>query len=241
MTREAEARGLDKEEYFQQMIGFARMQILNQQLTKRIQEEAGKVPEKDMEDYYKNNPDNFREYTVERIFVPRVKQEPPPPQKLTAEAQATREKNEESDMTKEAEALQVRAAGGESMAAMQKEAYQAAGLKSNPPNASMGKIRRTGLPPGHEAAFALKEGEVSAVITDAGGHYIYKMDSVSTESMADAKEEIHKLLQSQRLHTMMDKIQGPFTTDINEAYFAAPAPPSADESKPEPKPAGSQQ
>jgi hypothetical protein len=26
-------------------------------------------------------------------------------------------------------------------------------------------------------------------------------------------------LQSQRLHSMMDKIQAPFSTDINDAYF----------------------
>ncbi len=239
MTHEAEARGLDKDEYFQLMIGFARMQILNQQLMKRVQQEAAKVPEKEMADYYKNNPDNFREYTIEHVFIPRVKQEPPPPQKLSKEAQAAREKNEESEMTKEAEALRVRAAAGESMEALQKEAYQVAGLKSNPPNASMGKIRRAGLPPGHEAAFVLKAGEVSAVINDAGGHYIYKMDGVSLESMADAREEIHKLLQSQRLHEMMDKIQSPYTTDINEAYFAAPSPPSDDD--PKPKPAGARE
>jgi len=56
-------------------------------------------------------------------------------------------------------------------------------MKSNPPNASMGKIRRTGLPPGHDAVFSLKAGEVSSLLTDSGGHYIYKVDAIGMESL----------------------------------------------------------
>jgi len=219
MSHEAEARGLDKEEYFQQMFAFARMQILTQQLTHRVQEEAAKVPEQAIADYYQKNPESFTQYSLERIYVPRLKQEPPPSQKLSDEAEKERETNAEAEMTKLAGALRARAASGESFAALQKEAYQSAGLKSNPPNASMGKIRRTGLPPGHEAVFSLKAGEVSQVLSDAGGHYIYKLDSMSMETLADAKDEIHNVLQSQRTKELMDKIQGPFSTEVNDAYF----------------------
>jgi hypothetical protein len=219
MSREAEARGLDKEEYFQQMFEFARMEILTQQLTHSIQREAENVPEQEIADYYQKNPGSFQEYTLERIYIPRVKQEPPPPQKLSEEAEEDRQKNAEEEMTKLADALRDRAAKGESFETLQKEAYQGAGLKTNPPNASMGKLRRNGLPPGHDAVFSLKKGDVSQVISDAGGHYIYKVDSADTETLADAKGEIHKLLESQRLHAAMEKIQGPFTTEVNDAYF----------------------
>jgi hypothetical protein len=219
MSREAQARGLDKEEYFQQMFDLARMQILTQQLTHRIQEEAGKVPEQDIADYYQKNPGNFQEYTLERIYIPRVKQEPPPPQKLSEEAEKDRQKHAEHEMTTLADALRARAANGESFEVLQKEAYQVSGLKSNPPNASMGKLRRNGLPPGHDGVFSLKTGEVSPVISDAGGHYIYKVDAVDAETLTDATAEIHNLLRSQRLHAAMEKIQGPFTTEVNDAYF----------------------
>jgi len=231
MTHEAEVRGLDKEEYFQQMLAYARMQILTQQLTHRVQEEAAKVPEQDIADYYKQHSESFTEYDLERIYIPRVKQEPPPSAKLSEEAEKEREKNAEAEMTKLAETLRARAASGESFAALQKEAYQSAGLKSNPPNASMGKIRRTGLSPGHEAVFSLKTGEVSQVLSDSGGHYIYKIDAVSMETLAEAKDEIHNTIRSQRMRELMGKIQGPFSTEVNEAYFgtgsapgAAPAP-----------------
>jgi hypothetical protein len=224
MTHEAEARGLDKEEYFEQMLAFARMQILTQQLTHRVHEEAAKVPEQEIADYYKKNPDSFTQYALERIYVPRLKQEPPPIAKISEAAEKERQENAETQMTKLAEVLRGRAASGESFEALQKEAYQSAGLKSNPPNASMGKIRRTGLPPGHDSVLQLKVGEISQVISDSGGHYIYKIDSTSVETLAEAKEEIHNRLQSQRTKEAMDKIQGPFTTEANDAYFGtAPA------------------
>lgn len=219
MSHEAEVRGLDREAYFQQMLAFARMQILTQQLTRRVQQEAAKVPAQDIADYYQKNSEGFRQYSLERIYIPRVKQEPPPSQKLSAAAEKERQENAEADTTKLAEAIRARAASGEPFAALQKEAYQSAGVKSNPPNASMGMLRRTGLPPGHEAVFSLKVGEVSQVLSDAGGHYIYKLDSSSRETLADAKDEIHDMLQNERMKELMEKIQRPFTTEVNDAYF----------------------
>jgi peptidyl-prolyl cis-trans isomerase C len=219
MSHEAEARGLDKEEYFQQMVAFARMQILTQQLTRRVQAEAGNVPDQEMADYYQRNPESFMEYSLERIYVPRLKQEPPPSEKLSETAEKDRQKSAESEMANLAKKLRQRAASGESFEALQKEAFESAGLKSNPPNANMGKIRRTGLPPGREAVFSLKAGEVSEVFSDSGGHNIYKLDGASMETLAEAKDEIHNILQSERLKEMMDKIQDRFTTEVNDAYF----------------------
>jgi hypothetical protein len=219
MTHEAEARGLDKEEYFQQMLAYARMQILTQQLTHELQQEAANVPEPAIADYYQKHPETFTQYNVERIFIPRAKQEPPPAAKLSEAEEKEREKNAELEMTKLAEALHARAAKGESFETLQKEAYQVAGLKSNPPNASMGRIRRTGLPPGHDAVFNLKVGEVSSVFSDSGGHTIYRVDAITMETQAEAKDEIHSLLKSQRMRESMEKITGPFSTEVNDAYF----------------------
>ena len=221
MSHEAEVRGLDKEEYFQQMFLFARMQILTQQLTHLIQEEAAKVPEPDITDYYRKNPGSFTLYSLERIYIPRLKQEPPPKEKLSDEAEKERQKDAEAEMTKLAGALRARAATGEDFAVLQREAFQSAGLKSNPPNASMGKVRRTGLPPGHEAVFDLRTGGVSQVLSNSGGHYIYKLESKSVETLDDARDEIHTLLQSQRMKEVMDRIQAPFSTEINEVYFGS--------------------
>jgi parvulin-like peptidyl-prolyl isomerase len=226
MSHEAEVRGLDKEEYFQQMFLFARMQILTQQLTKRIQQEAAQIPEQDIADYYQKHLDSFTLYDLERILVPHVKQEPPPKEKLSEEAEKERQKNAEAEMTKLAEALRARAANGEEFAALQKEAFQAAGLKSNPPNASLGKVRRTSLPPGQEAVFDLPAGGVSQVFSDSSGHYIYKLDGKTMQPLNEVTPEIHNKLQSQRAKQVMDSIQAPFSTEINDAYFGPPLAPA---------------
>jgi hypothetical protein len=94
---------------------------------------------------------------------------------------------------------------------------------------NLAKVRRTGLPPAHAAVFDLKVGEVSAVISDSGGHYIYKVVSMEVLPLEQVKDEIHNKMKSERQKEMMDKYTNSFTAVPNEAYFgpaaAAGAPP----------------
>jgi hypothetical protein len=77
--------------------------------------------------------------------------------------------------------------------------------------------------------FDLKVGEVSAVISDSGGHYIYKVVSMEVLPLEQVKDEIHNKMKSERQKEMMDKYTNSFTAVPNEAYFgpaaAAGAPP----------------
>lgn len=233
MSNEAKKRGLDKTPQFQETLKFMKMQILKNELTRNIQEEAAKVPQKDIEDYYKKNPEAYEQYNLDRLFVPRTKQEPPETreekeqdQKLSEEQQkakeaAERAKAEENEqaMSKLAESLRARAAAGEEFVKLQKEAFDAAGMKIESPTVNLPKVRRTGLPPAHAAVFDLKPGEVSQVINDAGGHYIYKLNSKDLLPLDQVKDEIHNTLQSQRNRDMMEKINNSFKVETNEAYF----------------------
>src|ERR1700681_4939205 len=74
MSTVAEKRGLDKTPKFDEMIYFARMQILSQELSRALQEESSKVSDSDIEDYYKKNEPSYEQATFARIFVPRAKQ-----------------------------------------------------------------------------------------------------------------------------------------------------------------------
>ena len=60
MSKEAEKRGLDKQPKFEANMGFARMQILSQQLTSSLQEESQKISDADIERYYKDKIDTYR-------------------------------------------------------------------------------------------------------------------------------------------------------------------------------------
>ena len=244
MSTEAKKQGLDKTDQFKQTVEFAKMQILTTALQRKIQEEAAKISPTEIEAYYKEHAETFEQFNVDRLFVPRTKQadaeskeEDEKDEKLSDEAKKAKEAEEkakadagEQAMTKLAESLRARAAAGEDIAKLQKEAFEAAGMKIESPTVNLPSVRRTGLPPGHAAVFDLKPGEVSQVISDSGGHYIYKLNSKDHVTLEQATNEIHSKLQNDRTREMMDKVNNSFKAETNDAYFgpggvgAAPPP-----------------
>lgn len=216
LAHEAEQRGLDKQPRFAEKIRFARLQILSQELMREIQEEADQVLEEDIEDYYRKNNGEFELASLERIVIPNGPQIKPPSNQHGAE----QSKPVEDVMARTAELLRGRAVAGEDFTRLQKEAYDAAGVSgNNAPNPTMDKMRRRSLPPAHASVFDLKPGQVSQVISDPTGRYIYKLDSTGMESLDAVKLEISNTLRAQRMKKMMQGLQQPFTTDVNQAYF----------------------
>jgi len=233
MSQDAQKEGLDKTPEFAERVKFVKMQVLSQALQQEIQKKAADVPEAELQKYYKEHPETFEQYNVDRIFVPRTKQVEPEAkadedkdEKLTDEQRKTKEaadkaKAEEGEqaMSKLAEDLRARAAKGEDFAKLQKEAFEAAGMKIESPTVNLPSVRRTGLPPGHAAVFDLKPGDVSQVISDSGGHYIYKVNSKTELPFDQAKNEIHSKLQNDRMRDMMEKVNNSFHVTSNEEYF----------------------
>jgi hypothetical protein len=232
MSSQAQKEGLDKTPEFQEMMKFAKMQILSQELTRKIQQQAAEVPDTEVEDYYKSHPEAFEQFTLERLFVPRTKQiqsdtkDADANEKLTDDQKKAKEaedkaKQDEAEqaMTKMADDLRTRAAAGEDFQTLQKEAFTAAGMKIESPTVKLPSVRRTGLPVAHAGVFDLKPGDVSQVINDSGGHYIYKLESKTEIPLEQAKQEIHNTLVNQHMREMMDKVNSSFTPDPNEAYF----------------------
>lgn len=238
MSDAAQKEGLDKTPQFAETVKFAKMQILTQELQRSIQEKAAKVPPADIESYYKTNAEAFEQFNLERLFVPRTKQAQAEPKeeddkeaKPTEEQQKAKQaeekaKAEESEqaMSKLAEDLRARAVAGDDFVKLQKEAFEAAGMKIESPTVSLPKVRRTGLPPAHAAVFELKVGDVSQVINDSGGHYIYKVTGKDQLTLDQAKDEIQNTLKSQRTRDMLDKVNNSFKVETNEAYFGVGGP-----------------
>jgi hypothetical protein len=231
MSTEAEKRGLDKQPKFEEVMHYARMQILSQQLSIALQQDAAKVSDSDIEDYYKKNELSYEQATFARIFIPRAKQivnpvvTPKTVEKATTPEAApsqppteAQKKAAEAAMDKVAADIRARAAQGEDPDKLQKDAYLAAGLPGNAPNTKMEKVRRTTLPQTHQVIMDLKPGEVSQVISDPNsGHYVYKMISKETLTLDSMKPEIQKIIAGQRYRDSMQSFQG--DVDLNEAYF----------------------
>ena len=231
MAKEAQKLGLDKDPHYLETLKFAKLQILNQEMTRRMQADAAKVPPQDIENYYKTNNAAFEQAAVQRVFVPKTKKIES--KDNSGDEYKAKVKEGEDAMTKEADDLRAKAVAGEDFDKLQKEAYEAAGIPNNAPPTSMPKVRRANLPPAHVSIFDLKPGEVSPVIHDPSGSFFYKMQSKSTLPLSEVQEEIKGTLQNQRMRDIQQKLQSSISTDLNDAYFSGnPAPPAEGKSKP---------
>lgn len=121
-------------------------------------------------------------------------------------------------MKKEAENLRARAVAGEDFAKLQADAYQVAGIRSMPPNTTM-EVRRTSLPPNHAFVMDLKPGEISAVLADPNGYFIYRLKAREVLPPGQVREEIKATLRSQRMQTEMRAIQDSAVPALDESYF----------------------
>jgi hypothetical protein len=231
MAHDAEQRGLDKTDHVAELQRFSRLQILSQEMVHEIQQEAANLSDEVIEDYYRSNSSAYERASFERILVPIRKQmdsSPRGPKNNDPKDQA----EGEDAMTKEANDLRVRAAAGEDFTRLQQAAYDAAGIKATAAAPELKKIRRSNFPATHVTAFDLKEGEVSQVITDASGHYIYKLDSKEIMPLDEVKAEIKSTLQSRNVQAAMRKIQDSFTTEMNPEFFGANSTPQRASKKP---------
>jgi|SRR5579859_551399 len=221
MAREAEQRGLDKQAHFEEKFAFARLQILSQELVQSIRDEAAQVPPNEIEDYYRAHRAAFERGTLERIMVPDIRQTEVSKGNEKADS-SVEERSEEKDkeaMRQEAEVLRSQAMTGKDFTKLQKRAYEFAGLSTPPPPTRLVKTRRASLPAAHQPIFDMRSGEVSEVISDAGGFYIYKLVVKEIEPLEEARNEIRKTLENQRMRAMMQKVEESVSTDVNQAYF----------------------
>jgi foldase protein PrsA len=232
MAQEARKRGLESDAKYKELVRLSRLQILSQQLSRSMKEEADKVPEADMENYYKHNLEAFEQADLVRLFVPKEKQHAPVKADVAAKEapedtakQSDEQKADEEAMKKTADDIRKRAAAGEDFESLQKEAYAAAGIAGAPAPTNIGKLRRSQIPLDQRAVLDLKAGEVSGLFTEANGYYVYKVVSKETKPLDQARDEIRTTLSQQRLQDAMAKYQRENKATLNEAYFGPAGPP----------------
>jgi hypothetical protein len=221
MARKAHEMGADQGEKFDEMMKLARMQVAAQQLTQAMQAKAANIPDKDVEDYYNKNLAAYQEVNLERIFVPKSKQPVSPKEKVSEAESEKLKKESENAMQAEANQLRTRAAAGEDFGKLQLEAYQFAAFKTTPPQTKMTKVRRNSLPPTQATVVDLSPGQVSPVITDTSGYYVYKIGDKDTIPLTQVHDEIYGSLKSQRFQDEMQAVQLSATPSLNDDYFGA--------------------
>jgi parvulin-like peptidyl-prolyl isomerase len=228
MAQKAHEMGLDQGPKFDEMMKLKRLEITMVLVTQAVQQKASEVPDKDIEDYYNKNQAAYEQATFERLFVPRNKQLETPKVKLTDAENQKRQEDATAAMKKEADTLRARAFAGEDFAKLQTEAYTFAGLKSTPPTPKLNKARRNSIPPAQSAVFDLKAGEVSPVIVDTSGYFVYKVVDKEALPLSQVHDEIFGSLKTEKVQEAMQALQHSGAPQLNDGYFGA-----ADASEPD--------
>jgi hypothetical protein len=219
MAWKAEQMGLDHGAAFEERMKLARVQILSQSLTKAVREQVAQIPNKDVEDFYHKNTARFEKAELDRIYIPKTRQTPTACDKLTDEEKQSCSQESEQTMKKEVERLRERAIAGEEFVALQADAYRIAGINSAAPGTNM-SVRRISLPPDQVSVMDLSPGEVSPVIEDPNGYFIYRVKAKAMVPLDEASNEIKEALRTQRMQDEMHSILDSATSTIDEHYFA---------------------
>src|SRR5271165_380877 len=211
----ARAMGMENDPRVLQILQFAKNQILTEALNSRITEEYSHPTDQQIEDYYKQNSKKYLEVTLQRIILPRN------------QGNAEKPKPSEADEKAYAEQIQKRWVAGDDPDKLEKEATEQAGLATPPANVNIGPRRSGTLPEAHESVFDLKPGEISMVFADPANFYIYKVVSVRTVPLSEAKASITSTLQRQLVTDRIQQIQNSVTPVLNDTYFGPenPLPP----------------
>lgn len=235
-STEARKRGLEETPRFQELVKFVKMQVAAQELVRSLQEKT-KPSDAEVKKYYDDNASKFEEMTLKRIFIPRN----------SPNAKPTDPRPTDETLKAEGEKIRTRLVAGEDFDKIEKEIYDEKGYKTPPPPTTIPNWRRESAPPSQEALFDLKQGELSQVMVEPAGVYIYKIEEKKTIPLDTVKTEIESQLGNQKMRTAIDEITASFKPELNEAYFRSgmpgpgvigpagvPGPPSALKTGPRP-------
>jgi parvulin-like peptidyl-prolyl cis-trans isomerase-like protein len=212
MADMAEQRGIQNTPGAQQILHFTHMQALMQLLGREIQKEAAKVPPAETEKYYNEHAPQYEQGSFQRIFIPKT---------------PTGGEKPVDEKTLEAEGQKIRtaAAAGGDFEKLQKQAYDDLGLKTPPPATATGTQRRESLPPNQSTVFDLQPGQISEVMNEPGGLYIFKLESKKKATLAEVTPEINRVLEQERMKDAVDKLTKSIKPELNQEYFGEPAGP----------------
>lgn len=205
----AEKDGLDRSTQFMDSMEWVRLRMLADLYRHNLEKETSVVSDQEIDDYYRQHVSEFEEVKLRRMLVPKSfvgvdKQE--------AERRALEIATE----------FRERAAKGEDLDQLQKEAYIAAGFNSLPPTTEVGTRRRSGLSSDVSGdIFALRPGEVTKVEKEPYSFVIYKVDVKHTLPKEKVREEISREIAKQKLDAALQSVTAGIHTDLNGDYFGS--------------------
>ena len=207
----AKAAGIENTPAFIEVMRVLRMKTLGDLYRNQLAEQYRNPSQQEIEDYYKANQEKFEGAKLTRIFIP--KNDPDP--QATADKKAEYQKK----APQVADDIQARAAKGEDMSKLQKDAYTVLAIGATPPTTDLGLARRGTFPPKIEQEiFSHKAGEVFRS-DEATGYMIYRVDGKQTSPLETVKAEITQQIFRQKMEAKTKELNSAVHTEYDEKYF----------------------
>lgn len=212
----AEAAGVENTPTYAEVMRVLRLKTLGDLYLNQLAEQYRNPPEQEIEAFYQANQQKYESAKLSRIYLP--KNDPDP--KATPEQKQDFQKK----IQQVSDDIQARAAKGEDMAKLQKEAYTALGITAAPPNTELSQARHGTFPPKlDQEIFSHKAGEVFRS-DEAGGDMIYRVDSRQTSPLESVKAEISQQIFRQKMEAKTKELNAPVHAEYDDKYFGPPVP-----------------
>jgi len=212
----AKQAGADNSPAFQEVMRVIQMKTLGDFYRTQLAQQFSKPSPEEIESYYKENAPKFDSAKLARVYLP--KSDP------TSQATAEQKDAYQKKAVQVADDIQARAAKGEPMDKLQKEAYTTLGIGAAPPSTDLSQARHGIFPPKlDQEIFSHQVGEAFRS-DDGNGFVIYRVENRQALSLEAVKQEIVRDLSRRKMEDKVKELTSPVHTDFNESYFGPPAP-----------------
>ena len=210
----ARAAGLENTQSYAEVMRVLRLRTLAEAYRNQMTEQYRNPPQSEIEAYYQANSSKYEGVKLSRIFLPKNSPDP----------QATAEKKQEfqKKVQQLQDEMQARAAKGEVIDKLQKEAFVTLGINTTPPSTDMNTVRHGMFPPKlDQEVFSHKAGEVFR-FDDGNGLIVYRVESRQALPLDTVREEIAREIYLQKMADRTKELRSPVLTTYDERYFGPP-------------------
>jgi len=207
LERPATKAGLESSPRFGEIMRWWRLRTLADLYLGNLQEQFKSPSPSEVHAYYVQHLSSYQRMRALRILIPRT---------IGDSDEARRSDKRAIEI---AAIARERAAKGEDLELVQKDAYSALGLAS-PPITDLGNHPKSSFPTEEtDELFSLETGQVSKVETEGASYIIYKVASKELLSEDLVKEEISRQIAQNKYDEAIRSAQESAKPEFNQAYF----------------------
>jgi hypothetical protein len=213
----AKAAGVENTPNYVEVMRVLRLKTLGDLYLNQLAEQYRNPSQQEIEAFYQANQQKYEGAKLSRIYLPKNNPDP----------QATAEKKQEfqKKILPLVDDIQARAAKGEEMSKLQKEAYTTLGITAASPSTDLSLARHGTFPPKiDQEIFSHKAGEVFRS-DDGTGYLLYRVESRQTSPLESVKAEISQQIFRQKMEARTKELKSPVHADYDEKYFGPPVAP----------------